>query len=139
MLHVHNDDIAAAIKLCRSYVQTKSSVVREKTSIIPTAKAWKEDQSTDLSTPDRTQLASKVLGEKLVGTIKEVHREPPDVSEMLYTLIVCSGHIYLAILACGGGYSNCSVASYRVGGMQWNFHCPDTSVKIIFQLCMSAR
>lgn len=78
MLDSDHDDVIAAVKLCKSYL---SASRLPKATLTSAARAWKEsDQPPFSSNPDKTQLATDVLGEQLVDTIKEKHRQPPHVS-----------------------------------------------------------
>ena len=80
----NSDDpkIRKAVDLCSSYLpQTARCRVTTSTSI---ATLWKEQQSgSELPGPvDKKELATSILGEKLVDTLTEKNQQPPDVSYM---------------------------------------------------------
>lgn len=73
-----NSDVEKAIELCRSYLPKSSSKLDKGFSSV--AQLWKEAAPMELNIEDKVELASKVLGDKLVDTIIERYKEPPDVS-----------------------------------------------------------
>ena len=84
--------IRKAVDLCSSYLpQTARCRVTTSTSI---ATLWKEQQSgSELPGPvDKKELATSILGEKLVDTLTEKNQQPPDVSymfDMMHVLYTC--------------------------------------------------
>ena len=87
----NSDDpkIRKAVDLCSSYLpQTARCRVTTSTSI---ATLWKEQQSgSELPGPvDKKELATSILGEKLVDTLTEKNQQPPDVSYVF----ACSLHL----------------------------------------------
>lgn len=72
-------DAQKAIDLCQQYVP-KPKQRRIEASV---SELWKENcnvVSQDAIPVDKVQLATTVLGEKIVGTITEKHKDPPHVS-----------------------------------------------------------
>ena len=73
-------EVKKAVDLCHSHLpQSSSSTQPSRSSRISTL--WKTQQEATSQAPvDKVNLASAVLGEQLVQTITQKHREPPDVS-----------------------------------------------------------
>ena len=80
LLNSEDEVIKGAVELCQTHIQKLPQEGRKRTSAI--ASLWKQHTSTEAAhcTTDLKKHATAVLGDKLVDTLTEKHREPPDVS-----------------------------------------------------------
>lgn len=79
LLNSEDEVIKGAVELCQTHIQKLPREGRKKPAI---ASLWKQHTSTEAAhhTTDLEKHATTVLGDKLVDTLTEKHREPPDVS-----------------------------------------------------------
>ena len=91
LMESENTNVRRAIDLCASYLGVpQASKVPKTTSSIATL--WKQqvlDESEQSTSKNPSDLASSVLGEKLMDTLTEKNREPPDVC----SIVIASVHL----------------------------------------------
>lgn len=80
LLDSEDEVIKSAVELCQAHLQKLPQEGRKRTSAI--ASLWKQHTSTEEAhcSKDMAKHVTAVLGDKLVDTLTEKHREPPDVS-----------------------------------------------------------
>ena len=80
LLDSEDEVIKSAVELCQTHLQKLPQEGRKRTSSI--ASLWKQHTSTEAAhgSKDLEKHAAAVIGDKLVDTVTEKHREPPDVS-----------------------------------------------------------
>lgn len=70
-------DAQKAVVLCEQYATKPKQ--RRIEAFTPMSDLWKSTSSRSQEPEDKVELATKVLGEKIVGTITEEHKDPPHV------------------------------------------------------------
>ncbi len=77
LINSEQEAVKDAVELCKLHLPQPKESKKQSSAI---AHLWKKPTEETHSSKDPVKLATSVLGEKLVDTLTEKNREPPDVS-----------------------------------------------------------